>query len=270
MDATRQDNDTGDSRHLSGSHATKRPTYLLSGLLRCGCCGGTMNIGGSNPKRYYCANAREKGAAVCRGVPGIAQDKIEALVLNGLRDQLMQPEAVAEFIRRYQAHQRELDNDRRDRLSRIRSAMAATDKEIANILTAIKAGIFTSSTKAELETLEARKAQQQVDLASASTAAPTLPDDLAEIYQEKVEDLVTSLNDRTTRVQASEAIRALVDKVVVGWDGNGHTIELIGELAALLAMGTNGNAAGQLSAAALTSLKLVAGAYNHRQFTSRR
>ena len=260
LDAARASKDKGDPHHLSGAHAAKRPTYLLSGLLRCGRCGGTMNIAASNPKRYFCANAREKGPAVCQGIPGIPQNRLESQVLDGLRHQLMQPEAVAAFIRRYQAHQQELDGARRDRLARIRTSIGQAEREIANIMTAIKAGIFTSSTKSELEALEDRLDQLRREQASAAEAAPALPPDLAEVYRDKVEALVDSLNDPATRSEAGEAIRALVDRIVVGWDEavGGHTIEIVGELAALLTLGTNENAAAYEAAA--SSFKLVAGA----------
>lgn len=59
-----------------------------------GVCGGKLTVAGTGTrKRYYCANHKEKGAAVCKGMPGIRQADAEALVLNGLRTQLMQPAA---------------------------------------------------------------------------------------------------------------------------------------------------------------------------------
>lgn len=68
---------------LAATRANRRRKYLLSGLVRCGLCGGPMTIAGGNPKaggrRYYCANAREKGAAVCEGMPGVLQTEIEEL-----------------------------------------------------------------------------------------------------------------------------------------------------------------------------------------------
>lgn len=103
IDTTRATRDNGDATHLSGTHACRRPTYLLSGLVRCGACGGTMNIAGSGVHRFYCANSREKGRTICEGIPGIRKDTLEQTVLNGLREHLMQPEAVAEFLSRYAA-----------------------------------------------------------------------------------------------------------------------------------------------------------------------
>ena len=63
------------------------------------------------------------------------------------------------------------------------------------------------------------------------------------IYPNKVEYLLTSLDDPATRVQAAETILALVDEVVVRLDGSSHTMELVGELAVMLRLGTSTNGA---------------------------
>ncbi|GBR07131.1 recombinase family protein [Asaia siamensis] len=267
IDETRAAKDTGDTQHLSGSHATRRPVYLLSGLIRCGACGGTMNIAGSNPKRYYCADAREKGRFVCQGIPGIAQHKLESTVLDGLRHELMQPAAVADFITRYQAYQRDLDRNRQDALARLRRESGQVQRKIDNVMEAIMRGILTDSTKATLEQLESRKKALTVELAQTTTQAPSLPADLAAVYAAKVTALVTSLNDPATRLEATEAVRGLIDRIIVVWDADlrEHRVKIEGKLVALLRAGQttkpasdqNGRA---VRTAAESSLELVAGA----------
>jgi len=73
-----------------------------------------------------------------------------------------------------------------------------------------------------------------------------------------VSQLVESLNNSAIRLQATDALRGLVEKVVVGRDAEAktHTVQLVGELAALLGLGANGNAAAYEAAA--FPLKLVA------------
>jgi len=259
LDEIRLDNQVEGKAPLSGSQAARRPAYLLSGLIRCGCCGGPMNVGGSNPKRYYCASAREKGKAVCAGIPGIAKDKLERTVLDGIRTQLMQPGAIAEFMEEYSRQFAQLTDDRSARRKQAEAALRKTEKEIANILTAIKAGIFTESTKAELEGLEARKKMQAIEVEAANAEPAALPPDLAEVYRGKVEALVASLNAPETALEAKDAVRALLDRIVVHWDADAksHAVEIEGELAALLALGTNKNAVSLGETAC--SLKLVAG-----------
>jgi DNA invertase Pin-like site-specific DNA recombinase len=58
---------------------------LLSGLLKCGCCGGGMTI--SRGDRYYCSARREK--STCNADRGIGVHQLEQRVLNGLRDILL-------------------------------------------------------------------------------------------------------------------------------------------------------------------------------------
>jgi site-specific DNA recombinase len=73
---------------------------LLSGLLRCGRCGGGMTI--SRGDRYYCSARREK--STCDADRGIGAHELEERVLNGLRDILLGNEVLidefaAEFKR---------------------------------------------------------------------------------------------------------------------------------------------------------------------------
>ncbi|MDV7145883.1 recombinase family protein [Tropicimonas sp. TH_r6] len=52
----------GDTRGASASQAVRRRKYLLSGLLTCHRCGGNSTVAGKGERRrYYCANAKEKG-----------------------------------------------------------------------------------------------------------------------------------------------------------------------------------------------------------------
>ena len=64
-----------------GSHRTVRPKHLLSGLMRCGACGGPLIRSGSGV-RFICSWRRERG--VCangRSVPGLL---VEAAYAEGL------------------------------------------------------------------------------------------------------------------------------------------------------------------------------------------
>lgn len=97
---------------LAVTRGNRRRKYLLSGLICCGLCDGPMTIAGGNPKagkhRYYCANAREKGASICEGMPGVLQSYIEALALSGIRDGMMQDDAFERFRRHFEAHLRKM------------------------------------------------------------------------------------------------------------------------------------------------------------------
>ena len=68
----------------------RRPHYLFSGLMRCGCCGGGMVV--LNAERIGCANARNKGT--CDNRQTIRRDALEATVLEGLQKSSHGPGAV--------------------------------------------------------------------------------------------------------------------------------------------------------------------------------
>jgi site-specific DNA recombinase len=76
---------------------TARPKYLLSGLLRCGACGGAYTK--INASLFGCALARNKGT--CSNRVNIRRDAIESIVLDGLKHRLMDPELFKVFVEEF-------------------------------------------------------------------------------------------------------------------------------------------------------------------------
>ena len=241
----------------------RRARYLLSGLLQCGCCGsGYIMISDS---RYGCAAARNSGT--CTNRKTIRRVDVEARVLAGLRDNLLHPDLIREFIAEFQREAQE------QRLSCI-SARAEAErdlgkvaKEIDNIITAIAQGMFHASMKARMDTLEADKARLTAQLADLPEPEPvTLHPGLADTYASIIADLATALNADETREEAADILRGLIEKIVLTPDAtapNGHAIELFGELGAILTLcgeadGTNAKA--RRGSAGFRQVAMVAGA----------
>ena len=90
----------------SGICETRRPQHLLSGFVRCGVCGGGMSlVGGAS---YGCSTARNKGT--CENRRTIPRLNLEAMVLDGLRKQLMAPDAVKAFVAEFHREINRLSN----------------------------------------------------------------------------------------------------------------------------------------------------------------
>jgi site-specific DNA recombinase len=70
---------TRTGKKSSGYWDRRRPHYLFSGLMRCGCCGGGFVV--LNAERIGCANASNKGT--CDNRHTIRRDALEATVLEG-------------------------------------------------------------------------------------------------------------------------------------------------------------------------------------------
>ena len=68
-------------------HKCNRPQYLLSGLIRCGVCGGGYSK--ISKMHYGCSTSRNKGLSVCANRRTIRRDTLEQTVLGALKVPLM-------------------------------------------------------------------------------------------------------------------------------------------------------------------------------------
>src|SRR5262249_39777400 len=154
-----------------------------------------------------------------------------------------------------------LNISKRSQAEATRRQLDKVGREIQAIVDAVKRGAFSPALQRELATLEAR----QSDLVRQAEAPPpnlTIHPNAAEIYRRKVAHLHAALAAPDTRGEAAEVLRGLIEVIRVTPKGNGNVIELSGELAALLRLGGNKNAA-SIEEAARSTL-LVAGACNQR------
>lgn len=83
-----------------GSYAT-RPRNLLSGLIKCGCCGSDYVVGSKDKRGPLLLCTRMKETGLCDNRRTIAREAIEALVLKGIEEHLAAPELVDEYVREY-------------------------------------------------------------------------------------------------------------------------------------------------------------------------
>ena len=212
------------------SERARRPRYLLSGLLRCGTCGGGFSK--ISQAHYGCSTARNKGT--CDNLLTVRRDDLEAKVLDGLRHQLMHPELVRTFVDEFhrEVNRQAAEGDmRRNRNER---DLVKTERDIRRVIEAIKAGVPGAAVKDEMTTLEARRLDLFSQLEGTPRSVPRLHPNVAEVYRKKVANLGEALNEERTRAEAAEAIRELIEEVrLVPKDGN-LKIELYGELAALI------------------------------------
>jgi hypothetical protein len=190
----------------------RRPRYLLSGLLQCGCCGSGYSM--ISDSRYGCSAARNSGT--CKNRKTIERSDVEVRVLAGLKHNLLHPDMIREFIAEFQ---REVQEQRLSALSARAGAeqdLGKVTKEIDNIITAIAQGMFHPSMKARMDTLEANKARLAAQLADMPEPEPVmLHPGLADIYARTISDLVTALNADGTREEAADILRGLIEKIVL-------------------------------------------------------
>ena len=230
---------TGSGHEAPGNplNRTHRREFLLSGLLTCGCCGGGYTIIGKD--RYGCATRRGKGT--CENTKTIRRQRIEARVLGGLKDRLLTPDLVDEFVRAFDDELAELQRHALGNQARLQRDLAETERRLEGVFRAIENGAWNPSLSGRLGDLEARKADLQRQLQAARNPTPCvrLTHDAAVIYRTKVGDLEASLNAPDIRLEAAEALRSLIERVVLTPEASspdGLAAELHGALATILAL----------------------------------
>ncbi|KAB2705929.1 recombinase family protein [Brucella intermedia] len=246
---------------LNGTH---RPKTLLSGLVFCGCCGGPYSIRGSD--RFACSTHGTKGT--CSNSRTIPREELERRVLAGLRERMMTPEVAAEAMRAYAEETNRLNRERRSNGDVWKAELVKIEKQIGGIIEAIKAGMFHPSMKSEMDALEARKTELTEQLADIPEDVPDLLPSASAIYARKVAALTAALAKPEERLQAAEALRMLIEKIVLapGPERGEIYATLHGELRTILewterqAIGKAGKMTKPAVGAAGLSVSMVAGA----------
>jgi hypothetical protein len=238
----------------------RRPKYLFSGLTKCAECGGGYVMYWHD--RLACFGARSRGT--CTNRLTISRQEVEERVLVALRDKLMRRDLFEDFCREYVRELNRLRMEHRASVSYGRQELASVDREIRKLIQAIKDGVSALSIKDELLALEARKAELQSRL-----DAPEMPELLhprmADVYREKVGSLCLALEHEDSRTGAVEAIRALIEAILLEPDGDRLKITLKGDLAGMLSAARDSKRSpdtGDL----MVQIKLVAGARNQLSF----
>ncbi|MCZ7674606.1 MAG: recombinase family protein [Roseovarius sp.] len=124
----------------------KRPRYLFSGLLACGCCGGSFTLVGKT--RYGCASARNKGT--CNNRQTIERSVLEERVLAGLRNRLLDADLIAEFVEAYRIEYNSLKREERAAKVNAKRELGKVQKKIDEVVEAVCEGLYHPSMKEKL------------------------------------------------------------------------------------------------------------------------
>ena len=211
---------------------------LLTGLVKCGACGGSMTI--VNRNRYYCSAKRERGT--CDSSVGIKAVDLEDRVLGGLKDILIGNEDLMDaFVSAFKAEIASLRKQRNSRTRQNQKALNTVNSAITRCLAFITGGDGPPGlVRDELRDLEARKIDLERQLAAAEPPDTVeIHPAMAELYRKKVAELQTLLTDDTTRPEAMDIIRSMIERIEVhaGSDKGKPDVALVGALAEIIAFG---------------------------------
>jgi site-specific DNA recombinase len=237
----------------------RRPKFLFSGLAKCSECGGGYVVYWRD--RLACFAARSRGT--CTNRLTIDRRELEERVLLALRDKLMRRDLFEDFCKEYVRELNRLRMEHRAKLSHGRHELSAVEREIRGLVQAIKDGVSALSIKNELMALEARQAELKQHHLEAPEMPQLLHPRMADVYREKVRTLCHALKHEDSRAGATDAIRGLIEAILLEPDGDRLKITLKGDVAGMLSAARNSKRSpdtGDL----LVQIKLVAGACNQR------
>ena len=238
--ATTASDCSGPMNTLNGTHRKK---FLLSGLLTCGLCGGGYTIIGKD--RYGCATRRSKGT--CQNRTSISRQVVEVRVLAGLKDRMLEPSLVAEFVRTFAAEQALIHREAIVASTRLHSDLEEVERRLAGVLQAVENGAWSNSINGRLCELEACKAKLQQDIEAGSDLPMSvqLHPNVADIYRARVADLQIQLARPEVAGEAATTLTRLIQRIVLTPDAtaeNGLAVDLHGDLALILSLASGGNA----------------------------
>ncbi|MBQ7300373.1 MAG: recombinase family protein [Clostridia bacterium] len=190
--------------------------YLLTTKLFCGYCGCLMTgeSGTSHTQevhRYYKCRGARKGEGCTKKT--VRKYWIEDVVI-GLIQKFIFDDELLDKLADTLVERLGVENTT---LPILRRQLAEVEKGIENLLNAIQAGIFTSSTKQRLETLEAEKQELSVQIIKEEVSKPSISKEEILFYLTKYRKLNMKQLDHRRRLIDSfvNAIYLFDDKLVI-------------------------------------------------------
>ena len=189
----------------------------------------------------------------------IRRDEVEARVLKALQEKLLRQDLFEEFCDEFT---REMNRLRMEH----RATPIAAEREIERIeirrkklVQSIMDGVPASEVKDERNANAVRREELKAEIAAADAPPPLLHPEMADLYRQKATTLAEALEGPATRVETTEALRGLVDAIILTPSQGDLRIELKGNLAAMLSAATNAKRSPETGDLSL-QVEMVAGA----------
>ena len=175
-----------DSKQSMPLSKRRSPKRLFSGLIQCSECGGPMTIIGEG--RIGCSNHRERGS--CTNNKKLSAERIENAVLQGVKEQLLQPALLKEFENAFQSAIDELSAAEADGANDHEKAVKSVNQQIEKIVDSMAAAGPMPSLTTRLRELEAKKVelsrQKPTQFSTANIPLPRM--NLMSSYRKRIDN----------------------------------------------------------------------------------
>ena len=144
--------------------STGKHPSVLSGLLRCGTCGGSMTVVGRKWKagvpytRFGCTAHYSRGDTICRNALTVSERKAQSAILGALKEALDGPEVLARFDAAFRERVGELETEQRVSTPDLDRGVREAEKRIANLTESLARVGWSDALAAKLAEEERRLA----------------------------------------------------------------------------------------------------------------
>jgi site-specific DNA recombinase len=201
-----------------GAEHARRPKHLLSGLVRCGCCGGSYTV--KSKDQLACSTYRESGT--CENNRTIRVGDLQQRVIAGIKSRLLSSASVALFVKVYGEERRRLEKEGQRGREDIAARLGKLTRQIDNIVNAIADGVASATMRQKLASLEEEKSSAEAELAAIhkmegkAGGVVEFPTATIDFYRQQVESLgEDALMNDDARQKAMNALRALIARIDV-------------------------------------------------------
>lgn len=152
------------SRRKSPGTNKAKENYLLSGLIKCGCCGrhyqGNRRRGKNKPMyvSYRCSYRRVTSSKICDNKE-IRKEYIEEYVLSELERKIFNDDSIKYLVEGINKNLQKKNKVNDEKKEVIAKELKEIDIQIGNIVTAIASGFIQEEFKVKMDELKERKAE---------------------------------------------------------------------------------------------------------------
>ena len=129
--------------------------YLLSGLLKCSDCGGSMIVNNSGKySGYVCNNARSLGPSICKNKHSILRSDVESALMSNIMKSILNDELITEIIQQSnQIIESQQKGNRKD-LGSLQQTKNKLTRQIENLLNMAEEGNYSDAIQSRLKSRE--------------------------------------------------------------------------------------------------------------------
>ena len=219
----------------------RRPKHLLSGLGRCGSCGG----GWIRQSHAYWGCGRRKDGGGCDNKLTTRTDVYEREVLARLQSNLLHPDLVATYVREYHIeHARRSGNATKERAA-VQRKLAEASRKFDRLVEAIASG---GNEFAEIREMMGKARQDRESLTRQLEEIDAIPvlalhPGIADQYRREVQALQEALaGHEAAKAEAIPKLRALIERITLtpNADASALEIEVAGRMHQVISLATGG------------------------------